>query len=211
MIFTDRQDAGKHLAQALQQYSNAKDTVVIGLPRGGVVLAHTIAKDLHLPLDIICPRKIGAPSNPEYAVGAVTETGEHMFDEDAIIGISQEYLQEAIKSEKAQAQRRLAVFRQGMKPRDLKGKTVILVDDGLATGMTMKAAIISARKEGASKTIVAVPVSPWDTLQEIKTIASQVVCLSTPSFFHAVGEFYKTFTAVEDDEVIALIKEFITH
>jgi putative phosphoribosyl transferase len=207
MMFMNRHDAGKQLAASLKAYDKSQNTIVIGLPRGGVVPAMEVADLLHLPLDIICARKIGAPWNPEYAVGAVTETGKYILDESVIdqLNISKEYLQQAIEQEKQQAQRRLALFRSGRKPRNLKDQTVILVDDGLATGMTMKAAILSAKLDGAKKVVVAVPVSPWETLQEIKQLADEVVCLSTPPFFEAVGQFYAEFSQVEDEQVIAIL------
>lgn len=208
-MFRNRIDAGKKLAVALKGFENTKDTIVIGLPRGGVVLAYEVAKQLHLPLDIICPRKIGAPWNPEFAVGAVTETGHYILDQNSIaqLQISERYLHDEIEKEKEQAQRRLSLFRPGRKPRDLKGKTIILVDDGLATGMTMKAAILSSQLEGATKIVVAVPVSPRDTLEEIRQQADEVVCLATPAFFEAVGQFYDEFYPVEDSEVVALMQQ----
>lgn len=208
MMFTDRCDAGKQLAASLLKYKDDKDLIVVGLPRGGVVLAFEVAQQLHAPLDVICARKIGAPWNPEYAVGAVTETGRYITDMSVInhLAISNEYLETAIELEKNQAQRRLSLFRKGLKPRDFKGKTIIIIDDGLATGMTMKAAILSAKSEGAKKIVVAVPVSPWETLQEIRELVDEVVCLATPPFFQAVGQFYNEFSAVEDSEVLLLVQ-----
>lgn len=208
-MFRDRVDAGKQLAAALQKYKNSKDTVVVGLPRGGVVLAYEVAKDLQLPLDIICPRKIGAPGNPEFAIGAVTETGQHILDPANVSesGASHAYLLAQIEREKEIAQKRLSMFRQGRPPRVLKGKIVILIDDGLATGLTMKAAILSVKQEAAQKVVVAVPVSPVETLAEIRQEADEVVCLSTPAFFMAVGQFYEEFNQVDDNEVIALMKQ----
>lgn len=208
MQFYDRQDAGRKLARALEKYADQKDTIVIGLPRGGVVTAFEVASHLHLPLDIVCPRKIGAPFNPEYAIGAITETGEGIFDQRAIasLGVSADYMKNTIEQEKKQAMHRLQFFRHGRPPRDVKGKTVILVDDGLATGSTMKAAIKTMQQEGAGAIIVAVPVSPPHTISEIKPTVREIVCLYAPEMFWAVGEFYEYFAQTEDEEVSALMK-----
>jgi putative phosphoribosyl transferase len=206
MYFIDRLEAGEKLSDQLKQYSGDKNCIILGLPRGGVVTAYEVSKRLHLPLDIICPRKIGAPFNPEYAIGAVTETGKFFSNSEAAgLPISAEYLQEAIRKETEQAKRRLQVFRVGMSPRNLKDKTVILIDDGLATGLTMKAAISSVRDEKAKKIVVAVPVSPRETLMELKRLVDEVVCLSSPAFFQAIGQFYQDFRQVEDEEVIEIM------
>lgn len=208
MRFYDRQDAGRKLAYPLEKYSLQKNVIVIGLPRGGVVTAYEVASRLQVPLDITCPRKIGAPFNPEYAIGAITETGEGIFDERAIttLGISPTYLKETIEKEKKQAQYRLEFFRHDRPPRDVKGKTVILVDDGLATGSTMKAAIKTMKQEGASSIIVAVPVAPPHTIEEIRPSVKEVICLYAPETFWAVGEFYEYFAQTEDEEVTNLLK-----
>lgn len=208
MFFHDRTQAGEMLAADLQGYKNAKDTVVLGLPRGGVVTAAVVASALHLPLDITCPRKIGAPFNPEFAIGAVTETGSAIFNRDVIsrLGIPEEYLKHEVVKETKNAQQRLSVFRRKMGKRVLEDKTVILIDDGLATGSTMEAAIESVKNEGASRVVVAVPVSPPDTLDKMRTLADEVVCLFAPSNFYAVGQFYERFDQVEDDEVLEILE-----
>jgi putative phosphoribosyl transferase len=207
MIFRDRQDGGQQLAQALLKYRNFPDTVVLGLPRGGVVTAFEVAKALHLPLDITCPRKIGAPFNPEYAIGAITETGEGVFHDDLLarLGVSEQYIQQEVEKEKKQAQRRLSIFRKNRPKINLAGKTVIIVDDGLATGATMQAAIKSVKAEGAEKVVVAVPVAPSDTYEKIVNDVDEIIVLSTPSFFQAVGQFYQDFSQTEDEEVIKLL------
>jgi putative phosphoribosyl transferase len=206
-MFRDRQDAGQKLATALLGYANQKDAIVIGLPRGGVVTAAEVAKKLHLPLDIVCPRKVGAPFNPELALGAVTESGDGFFNQDLLrqLEIPEHYLQAEIEKEKKVAHARCVAYRKGKPPLNLKDKVVILVDDGLATGATMKAAIQLVRAAKAKKIIVAVPVSPQETLHEIKELANEVVCLSTPYLFQAVGQFYDDFSQTEDDEVIELL------
>lgn len=207
-MFQDRIDAGQQLAQALIAYKNRKDVLVIGLPRGGVPVAYEVADRLNLPLDIFCPRKIGAPMNKEFAIGAITETGEGIFDEDTIarLGIPQEYIDREVAIEKQTAQKRLDAYRKGRPKRVIKGKTIILIDDGLATGATMKAAIRSAHAEGASEIVVAVPVAPPDTLDEIRMMVDEAYCLDTPLFFQAVGQFYEDFRPTEDEEVEQLMK-----
>ena len=202
--FIDRTDAGNQLALALTAYQDQEQTIVLGLARGGVIVAARVAKTLHLPLEVICTRKIGAPFNAEYAVGAITESGQGVFDEGLLraFDISKEYVQEAVAQEKQIAQQRLSRFRQGRPPRDLKGKVVILVDDGLATGATMKAAIQSAREEGARQLVVAIPVAPAGSLAQIKALVDDVICLESPLFFQAVGQFYREFPQVEDEEVV---------
>lgn len=208
-IFRDRKDAGEKLADLMQSYKQADNTIILGLPRGGVVTAYALANKLDIPLDVTCPRKIGAPFSSELAIGAITETGEGVYNTELIqqLSIPEAYITDVIEKEKKVAQHRLAVFRKGLPPRDLAGKTVILVDDGLATGATMKAAIASVRKENAEKIVVAVPVSPEDTFRELETLADEVICIATPSFFQAVGQFYENFEQTEDDEVVKLLHQ----
>ncbi len=206
--FKDRRDAGKQLSKALPSYSNIF-SIVLGLPRGGVVLAAEIAKELSIPLDIICPRKIGAPGNQEFAIGAITETGEGYFNQEIIeaLGISPLYLKKEIEKEKEEAKRRLKVFRGPRPVLNLKGKQIVLVDDGLATGMTMKAAIATVRKLSPSKVIVAVPVAPIDTAREIQSLVDEFICLLITDNFYAVGQFYEKFPQTTDQEVIDLLAD----
>lgn len=210
MMFIDRQDAGKKLALELSKYKDKSNVLIIGLPRGGVVLASEVALFLHQPLDVICPRKVGAPSNQELAIGAVTETGQGYFNEPLIraLGVSPEYIKSECARQQAVAQMRLTLFRKSLAPLNFAGKTVIIVDDGLATGATMKAAIQSIKNQHAAKIVVAVPVSPADTAQEIQTMCDELVCLATPWNFQAVGQFYELFNQTEDDEVVALLTAF---
>lgn len=207
MLFQNRREAGGKLAQALKKYKNSPRTIILGLPRGGVVVAAEAAKILNLPLDIIVPRKIGAPGNSELAIGAIGEEGEGVFNQELInyFGISLKYIKTETAKEKSEAERRLKLYRGDKPPLNLKGATTILVDDGLATGATMLAAIKSARLKGAEKVIVAVPVSPPDTLEKIQSAADEVICLAAPSFFGAVGNFYQEFGQVEDEEVIKIL------
>lgn len=209
MLFQNRADAGRQLGRVLSGFASQQNTIVIGLPRGGVVLAYEVAKLLDLDLDVICPRKIGAPFNPEFAIGAITESGEGYFDEKTIqaLDINPDYLIQAIEQEKKEAQRRLATYRNHRPPLVVKDKTILLVDDGIATGATVKAAILSLRKAQAGKIIVAVPVAPKDTLREIQDLSDEVICLSTPSPFHAVGQFYLDFSSTTDQEVCRLMDQ----
>ncbi len=208
MIFNDRREAGKKLAHALKAYSNQSDTLVVALPRGGVVVAYEVAKLLKLPLDLVCPRKIGAPFNPELAIGAVTETGEGIFSNDLIaeFGISESYLKGAIEKEKKEAQWRLDHYRQGRPPRQIAGKTVIVIDDGLATGSTMLAAIKTLRAEKAGHIVMAIPVAPPDTFERLRKEVDGAICLATPLSFFAVGQFYNHFDQTSDSEVIKLME-----
>ena len=208
MYFEDRKDAGQKLAEALVAYERQADALVIGLPRGGVVVAFEVAKRLKIPLDIICPRESGAPFNPELAIGAVTEIGQGMMNSELItrLGIPQSYIAQESAKEAEVAKKRLSLYRAGRPPRVIKDKTILLVDDGLATGATMKAAIQTAKAEGAKKLIVAVPVGPPDTIEEIQKLVNEVIVLYAPNMFSAVGQFYKQFTGTEDEEVIDLMQ-----
>lgn len=208
MRFRNRAEAGKELAKKLQHFKGNTQTLVVGLPRGGVPIAYEIAQELNLPMDIICPRKIGAPMNKEFAIGAITETGKGLFDEENIrfLGITKDYIASEVEKEMEVAKRRLESYRLGAPKRILKGQTVILADDGLATGATMKAAIASSKSEGAARVIVAVPVAPSDTLEEIRDLSDGAYCLYTPGYFQAVGQFYEDFNPTEDEEVIQLMR-----
>lgn len=209
MLFTDRQQAGQLLANLLKAYQNNPEVIVIGLPRGGVILAHTIAQTLQAPLDIICARKIGAPYNLEFAIGAITENGDFFLDQETIerLGITADYLDKETHKQTQEAARRVAVYK-GKRPfLDLHEKTVILVDDGIATGATMKAAIKTTKSRGAKKIIVAVPVASPTTLQEIEQEVNDILYLAAPTYFMAVGQFYEQFNQTTDEEVIALLSQ----
>ena len=208
MIFRDRTEAGQKLALALKKFAGREKAVVLFLPRGGVILAVEVARALDLPMDLVIPRKLGAPFNPEYAIGAITEDGEGIFNEEVIaeLGISPRTLKKIVAREKKEAQRRLQAYRGDRSPLDLAGKTVILVDDGIATGLTMRAAIKSVRAKKAAKIIVAVPVAARGSLRTIKKMADEVICLYTPRFFGAVGAFYQEFGQVKDEEVVELMR-----
>jgi len=207
-FFDDRVDSGKRLASALRNFSGKKG-IVLAIPRGGVVVGYVIAKTLNLPLDIIIPRKIGAPDNPELAIGAVAEDGTAILDQYLIkyLGVSPEYVIEEAERQKQEIRRRLKLYRQDLSYPDLNGFDVIVVDDGIATGSTMKAALASVKNRGAASITVAVPVGPPSTIEELEKMADRVVCLYTPKLFQALGEFYKDFSQTSDEEVIDLLLE----
>lgn len=204
--FKDRVDGGMQLLPLLQPYAHGRNTIVVGLPRGGVVTAAAVAKGLDLPLDIVVPRKIGAPDQPELAVGALTEDGTVIFNNDIMreLNLTPDDMRTTIENEKQEAQRRVTLYRAGMKPRDFKGKTIIVVDDGIATGATMRAALEFLRAQGASKLIVATPVAARDALKELQ--ADNVYCPLVADYFPGIGYFYGSFGQVTDQEVIALLK-----
>lgn len=209
MTFKDRRDGGKKLAGKLMKYKDQKDVVVLGLPRGGVVTAAEVAKVLNVPLDIVVPRKIGHPDNPEFAIGALAEEGIPVMNESYLesYGVPQEYIDRTVEVEKKEAERRLKLYRGKRPPLDLKNKIAVLVDDGIATGATMRAAIVSARHKGAKKIVVAVPVTARDSKNRIARESDEFVAVHEPLFFGAVGAFYEEFGQTEDQEVIEIMKE----
>jgi len=208
IVFQNRQEAGKQLAERLQNYRGRENLLVLALPRGGVTVGYEVAQDLGCPLDVLIVRKIGTPGNPELAAGAVSETGTRVLNEDVIAmqGISQAYLDGETERQRQEIVRRLAVYRGGEKVGSLAAKTVLLVDDGVATGATMKAAVATLQREGLAKLVVAVPVAPPSTAREIAPTVDAWICLDTPIGFAAVGQFYRDFTQVEDAEVVALLR-----
>ncbi len=196
MLYEDRRDAGRQLVPLLQQYKDS-DAIILGLPRGGVVVADEVAKELSLPLDVTCPRKIGAPGNPEFAIGAVTETGEAILNTDVH--------QEMIDAKVEEAKERLTLYRKGRPKLDLAGKVVIIIDDGLATGSTMRAAIKSVSGQHPAKVVMAVPVSPPETYARLEALVDEAICPLIPTNFHAVGQFYELFDQTSDEEVITIL------
>lgn len=207
MLFINRKQAGEKLAELLLQYKDRSQCVVVGLPRGGVVTAAAVAKKLHLPLDVVCPRKLGAPFNPEFAIGAITESGESYLDQEVIrrYGVTQDYLDAIQQQQQQEAQRRLKLYRSGRPPTDFTDKIVILVDDGIATGATMKAAILSVKSRSARQVVVATPVIPLDTVPEISALVDELIVVAAPSGFMAVGQFYREFAQTTDTEVVELL------
>ena len=212
MIYKDRRDAGRKLAEELAHYRDKPDIVVLGLPRGGVPVACEIAVVLHCPLDILIVRKIGVPGNPELAAGAICETGTVVFNNDIIkiYGVSKEYLEWETTRQKREIVRRINLYRGGKGISSLAGKTVILVDDGVATGATIKAAISSLANERIARLVVALPVASQEAEQELETMVDELVCPQAPAGFMAVGNYYYDFTQVEDEEVITMLKQTAT-
>jgi len=206
--FTDRIEAGKLLASALADFAG-ENTIVLAIPRGGVVVGYEIAKALNLPLDVIIPHKIGAPNNPELAIGAMTEDGTIILENNLIkyLGVPEDYIKEESELQKREIERRLKFYRQNAPYPNLRGYDVIIVDDGIATGSTMKAALASVKNRGAKTVTVAVPVGPPSTIKELKKQADRVVCLYTPEYFLAIGQFFKDFSQTTDEEVIQMLRQ----
>jgi putative phosphoribosyl transferase len=207
MIFKDRHEAGIQLAAKLERYRAQPQTVVMGLARGGVVVAHAVAKALQLPLDVIVIRKVGAPDQEELAIGAVDEEGDGFLNQGIIrsLNISPEYVQKEVDKQKKVAGERAALYRKGKKKTDIQGKTLIVVDDGIATGASMRAALLGLKKKRAGKIILAVPVAASDSLKSLSKEVDETVCLYDPTDFMAVGQFYQKFDQTSDDEVMTLL------
>lgn len=201
-MFEDRTEAGRRLAAALGG-SVRPGALVLGVPRGGVVVAAEVARAHGLELDVIVVRKIGAPGNPEYAVGAVDEEGRIIGGQNGLV--SREYLERAAKEGRAEIERRLIAYRSGRPAPGIAGRTVLLIDDGIATGMTLLAALESLRTRGADRTVVAAPVAAPDAAQRIAEAADEFVALELPRYFSAVGQFYRDFGQTPDSEVMALL------
>jgi predicted phosphoribosyltransferase len=205
VIFQDRLDAGQRLAEALKEHAGP-ETVVLAIPRGGVIVGEVVAGTLGVPLDVVVPRKVGAPGNPELGLGAVAP-GVRVLDPWLIerLGVSEDYLEREIAAEEAETVRRLHAYRGDRPPLDLTGKTAIVVDDGVATGGTAVAALRWARAQGAATVVLAVPVAPPQTIQRLSHEADEVVALATPEPFFAVGEWYRIFDQTPDNEVLAAL------
>lgn len=208
MVFKNRQEAGKKLAAKLKDFQNKKNLVVLAIPRGGLVVGKKLSQTLSCPLDIIVTKKIGAPGNPELAIGAVGAVGEPVVDEEMAIrvGADEKYLQKEIASRKAEVKRRIKEYRGDKLPLNLKDKIVIITDDGVATGATMKAAVEVVRQQEPKKIIVAVPVTARDSLKKLEEKADEVIYLEAPLMFFAVGQFYQKFGQTSDKEVKEILK-----
>ncbi|MDO8737128.1 MAG: phosphoribosyltransferase family protein [Thermoleophilia bacterium] len=213
MFFEDRKDAGQRMISMVEEYMDAPNAIVLGLPRGGIVVALEIALALKLPLDVWVTRKIGAPLNPELAIGSVDFDGNLLMDENAtrMYEVSDRNVREMADEQIAEARRRYERYRGIAEPPDVKGKTVIVVDDGVATGFTMLAALKSLRLRGAEKIICVAPVASPRVMSRLEKNADAVQCFSTPSYFGAVGEFYRNFNQVSDEEVIACLEKARQH
>ena len=207
-LFRDRRDAGRALAARLERY-RGWDALVLGLPRGGVVVAAEVARQLDAELDVVVARKLGAPISPEVAIGAVTASGERVLNEELIreLDVSEAYLSGVTAVEQREARRREAWLRGNRPPPRIAGRSVIVVD-GLATGATMRAAVRSVRKQSPAHLVVAVPVGSREACEALRAEADEVVCLHAPASFSAVGSYYLRFDQTSDDEVRRLLQGF---
>jgi putative phosphoribosyl transferase len=208
VLFRDRCDAGQQLAARLLFLKEDPNVIVLGIPRGGVIVAAEIAIALGAPLDIYLAHKIGAPFNPELAIGALTSSGEVLLDLDLIdeLRLNPDELTRQVDCQRAEIARRLAMFRKDRPPQDVAGKTVVLVDDGVATGSTVLASVRALRKQSPARLILAIPVGPTDVVARLARECDQAIVLSTPEPFWAVGRFYGRFDQTQDAEVVDLLE-----
>lgn len=209
MRFRDRADAGRRLAAALAEYAGRPDVLVLGLPRGGVVVAAEVAKALGAPLDVCLVRKLGVPGYPELAMGAIAPGGVQVLSDDLIreLRITPAMVDKVAAAERAELERRERTYRSHRPPVVVRDRTVILVDDGLATGSTMEAAARAIRQQSPAAVVIAVPVSSWEAAERLAPVADRVVCLDTPHPFHAVGQWYDHFDQTTDEEVVEVLEE----
>ncbi len=207
MLFTNRVEAGRRLAKTLLHF-RGQDVVVLGIPRGGVVVANEVAKELGARLDVVVTRKIEAPGEPEFALGAVTQEGDVLMDRQAAesLGASPDYLDDQIRKKRKEVRERMERLRGEVPYPELKGKVVIIVDDGIATGSSVQAAVMSVKRRKPKEIVVAVPVAPMDAIEALKEDGTKVICLETPGPFLAIGEFYADFNQVEDMEVKRILE-----
>jgi len=206
--FRDRTHAGRVLANALADYKGRTDLLVLALPRGGVPVAVEVARALSAPVDIFVVRKLGVPGHEELAMGALASGGVRVINRDVVdaLGISGRIIDEVAAEEKRELERRERLYRCGRPPQDVRGKTVILIDDGLATGSTMRAAVAALRERGPAQIVVAVPTASRSTCAEFRNVADDCVCAMTPEPFRAVGLWYEDFSQTSDEEVCELLE-----
>ena len=206
-MFHDRIDAGRQLAKKLSHYAGKKDVVVLGLPRGGVPVAYEVAQALKAPLDVFLVRKLGVPGQGELAMGAIALGGVKILNHEIMeyTHVKDYQVQEVVERETEELNRRNKLYRQGHDPLLLKDKIVILIDDGVATGSTLKAAITALREEKVEKIIVAVPVAPPDTIRELSKLSDELICLDQPFTFFAISAYYEDFSQISSEEVIRLL------
>ncbi|HKI38383.1 MAG TPA: phosphoribosyltransferase [Gemmataceae bacterium] len=208
MRFPDRAAAGRALAQQLGHYANRRDVLVLALPRGGVPVAYEVARALNAPLDVFLVRKLGVPGQEELAMGAIASGGVRVLNEEVVrlLGIPDEVIDSVAEAEWRELARRERAYRDDRPPPEVRGRTVILIDDGLATGTTMRAAVAALRQMGPARIVVAVPVAAAATADELRDEVDDVVCLQTPEPFYAVGSWYEDFAQTSDAEVHALLE-----
>ena len=206
-LLRDRTEAGKRLARELMRYAMRRDVLVLALPRGGVPVGFEVARALGVPLDVFVVRKLGMPFHEELAMGAIASGGAQLLNEDVIqtYAISEDEIDRVIESERRELERRERLYRGDRPFPTLKDRIVILVDDGLATGSTMRAAVMALRDESPARIVVAVPVAAKDTCQQFEDVADEIVCLETPEPFDAVGLWYQNFAQTSDEEVHDLL------
>jgi len=206
-VFRDRRHAGRVLAQVLVGYANRSDVIVLALPRGGVPVAYEVAKALHAPLDVFVVRKLGVPGHEEYAMGALAGGGVRVLNDEIVkrLGISDAAVDAVTRDELRELERRERLYRGGRPLPELRGRTVILVDDGLATGSTMLAAVKALRAQQPARIVVAVPTAAVETCARLRSDADEVVCATTPEPFRAVGMWYDDFSQTSDEEVRELL------
>jgi putative phosphoribosyl transferase len=211
IIFSNRTEAGRLLGDALQPLKG-QNVIVLAIPRGGVSVAKEAASAIGAPLDLVITRKIGAPGNPELAVGAVTQEGEVIANPELMkrLQITDDYLRNESVRQLGEIKSKMKKYRGNRPYPRLDGKTVVIVDDGVATGSTIQAAVRSVKRMNAAHIILAVPVAPQETISELSKIVDQVICLSTPEQFYAVGEFYREFEQVEDEKVREILSTMST-
>lgn len=210
-MFRDRLQAGERLAAALESYRGRKDAVVLAVPRGGLPVGAVVAEALELPLDVMLTKKIGHPENPEVAIGAVALSGEVIGPMARAYGVPEAYLREQIRRLRAELKRRRTLYAAGEEPVPVAGKTVLLVDDGAATGMTLQVAAAALKNAGAARVVIAVPVAPPDAVEVLRAKADEVICLETPEDFRAVGQFYADFSEVDDRQAAGLLRSYTPH
>ncbi len=208
MLFQDRFQAGRLLASKLSYLANRPDVVVLALPRGGVPVGYEVAKALNVPLDVFVVRKLGVPGHKELAMGAIASGGVRVLNENVIrrLGIPNEVVETVAEEEERELERREREYRDGRPPIEVRGRTVILVDDGLATGSSMRVAVLALRKKNPAQIIVAVPVAAPATCAEFESEVDQVICAVTPEPFWAVGQWYTDFSQTSDEEVRDLLR-----
>jgi len=207
MLFHDRADAGRRLAEWLGKYKDRPDVLVLALPRGGVPVAFEVARALHAPLDVFLVRKLGVPGQEELAMGAIATGGVRVLNEEVVraLGIPEEWIEVVTTEAERELTRRERLYRDDRPPLDVHDRTVILIDDGLATGSSMRAAVAALRQLGPSRTVVAVPVAARETCEEFQAEVDEVVCAATPEPFRAVGLWYDDFSQTSDEEVHDLL------
>jgi len=206
--FRDRSEAGRVLAQQLTEYAGRDDVIVLALPRGGIPVGYEVAKALGAPLEVFVARKLGVPGHQELAMGAIASGGSAVLDQGLVrrLGVTQAQLDRAVADETRELERREQAYRGDREAPDLRGKTVILVDDGLATGATMRAATLAVRDQQPARIVVAVPVAAEETCDQFRDVVDDVICAVTPKPFYAVGMWYEDFDQTTDDEVRELLE-----